>query len=302
MTLARQSWVVWVVLVSAGCATTVTPVADPGAAGAPSTPAAGSGSAACVGPGRYEHDGKDAEPYRPCCEGLHEDLYQLAGWTGDLGTTPSCWSPPLRVYACVRGSCGDGVCEEGESAPCGCVKDCPSAAWETPENVAQAGGEDSLIDVPASCSKADLVAQLQINPDAKDCGDLALDASADAQASAIACALERYGNQQAFQVFWRTQGTDSVDHHGLVGRREQNGALVVYAVYVDSNVFSVDITGASASWSPCFLPPGSSCKGTLAQCLGCEPYSSHEVCACLPAGHRPGAPDGASVEVRCEAR
>ena len=36
---------------------------------------------------------------------------------------------PLRVYACVRGTCGDGVCEVGEAPHCGCVADCPNAAW-----------------------------------------------------------------------------------------------------------------------------------------------------------------------------
>ena len=45
---------------------------------------------------------------------------------------PVCADFPLRVYACVRGKCGDGVCEEGESPACGCVVDCPDAAWERP--------------------------------------------------------------------------------------------------------------------------------------------------------------------------
>jgi hypothetical protein len=38
-------------------------------------------------------------------------------------------SVPLRVYAWMQGACGDGICEIGESEPCGCVADRPSAAW-----------------------------------------------------------------------------------------------------------------------------------------------------------------------------
>ena len=45
------------------------------------------------------------------------------------GGVKVCVSPPLRIYACVQGRCGDGTCEIGESDPCGCVADCPSAAW-----------------------------------------------------------------------------------------------------------------------------------------------------------------------------
>jgi hypothetical protein len=44
---------------------------------------------------------------------------------------PVCTQPLLRVYACVRGTCGDGICETGEAPSCGCVADCPDAAWGT---------------------------------------------------------------------------------------------------------------------------------------------------------------------------
>lgn len=79
----------------------------------------------CHGPGRYEA-GKNGE-YRPCCPGLRETFYQLAAY-GEGGTN-ICASPPLRVYACVEGRCGDGVCEVGEAEKCGCAADCPSAVW-----------------------------------------------------------------------------------------------------------------------------------------------------------------------------
>jgi hypothetical protein len=83
----------------------------------------------CRGPGRYEA-GKEGS-YRPCCDGLTEVGYASAAYTG--ADVRICWMPPLRVYACVKGSCGDGICEVGEAAPCGCVADCPSARWETPD-------------------------------------------------------------------------------------------------------------------------------------------------------------------------
>jgi hypothetical protein len=89
--------------------------------------AADSGNATeCRGPGRYE-SGKEGT-YRPCCAGLHEVLYGKPGYTGD-GTVKICDYPPLHVYACVSGKCGDGICEAGEAAACGCVQDCPQAAW-----------------------------------------------------------------------------------------------------------------------------------------------------------------------------
>jgi hypothetical protein len=59
----------------------------------------------CRGPGRYEA-GKEGS-YLPCCAGLTEVEYESAGYSE---TGPICWSPPLRVYACVQGTCGDGIC------------------------------------------------------------------------------------------------------------------------------------------------------------------------------------------------
>ena len=93
----------------------------------------------CRGPGRYEA-GKEGS-YRPCCPGLTEVFYQKAGHSGDGRRI--CDSPPLRVYACVQGTCGDGICEAGEAPACGCVADCPSAVWEEPLDAgADGGGND----------------------------------------------------------------------------------------------------------------------------------------------------------------
>lgn len=93
-------------------------------------PAAGSGSSSeCRGPGRYE-SGKEGS-YRPCCSGLKEVSYGKPGYVFGDGTAKICDHPPLRVYACVSGKCGDGICEAGEAPACGCVQDCPEAAWES---------------------------------------------------------------------------------------------------------------------------------------------------------------------------
>lgn len=105
------------------------------------------GAEDCHGPGHYEA-GKGGE-YRPCCEGLTEVL-QLGAAEGDDG--PACVDLPLRIYACVEGTCGDGVCEVGENVRCGCANDCPDAAWGDPAPTAT--GTASVIDdgtAPPDC-------------------------------------------------------------------------------------------------------------------------------------------------------
>ena len=82
-------------------------------------------SVECRGAGHYE-SGKEGS-YLPCCEGLIEVFQLKAGYSDG---NPICDDPPLRVYACVEGECGDGVCEVGENKPCGCTADCPEAVWE----------------------------------------------------------------------------------------------------------------------------------------------------------------------------
>jgi hypothetical protein len=84
-------------------------------------------AAACRGAGRYEA-GKEGS-YRPCCPGFNEVPYPSPAYSGGEKV---CWMPPLNVYACVRGTCGDGICEVGEAPACGCAADCPSARWGAP--------------------------------------------------------------------------------------------------------------------------------------------------------------------------
>ncbi|HEX4335494.1 MAG TPA: hypothetical protein VH062_06240 [Polyangiaceae bacterium] len=81
----------------------------------------------CRGAGNYEA-GKEGS-YLPCCEGLQEVEQLQSATQGDNLEHICAPAIGVRKYACVAGRCGDGRCEPAESVPCGCVQDCPSAAW-----------------------------------------------------------------------------------------------------------------------------------------------------------------------------
>ena len=108
-------------MLAVGCGNQPLAASDAGVTGAETgageqpEPIGGAAPDDCFGPGRYEA-GKGGD-YRPCCLGLREVFYQVAA-TGEGGVN-LCVSPPLRVYACVKGRCGDGVCEVGEGERCG---------------------------------------------------------------------------------------------------------------------------------------------------------------------------------------
>lgn len=160
---------------------------------------------------------------------------------------------------------------------------------------------NGLRGLPASCEKDDLLAQLEITEATGiECGDLPLAATSDEKLKAAQCARDAWVKSEPFQLFWRSQGTDSVNHSGVYATRGESGALLTYSVIVDADVFSVDLPGATASWWPCNLLPGPKCEGSLEACLACAPTNWRPICTCLPAGPRPGAPNGESVEVQCE--
>jgi len=88
-----------------------------GAADNPSAP--GECSAA---DGRYQRGKGGGAP--PCCAGLKEGALQMVA-TQD-GNKQVCTPPPGHAeFTCVKGTCGDGICEEGEKQTCGCAADCP---------------------------------------------------------------------------------------------------------------------------------------------------------------------------------
>jgi hypothetical protein len=74
---------------------------------------------ACREAGRYEV-GKDGG-YLPCCAGLTE-ISTLSEATDENGAR-FCTQLPLNTYACIVGTCGDGICEAQEMG-CGCETDC----------------------------------------------------------------------------------------------------------------------------------------------------------------------------------
>jgi hypothetical protein len=287
---------------------------DPSRAGAHSV-AAGSNAAAvdsgvvsgpteCRGPGRYEA-GKEGS-YRPCCAGLREVLYKKAAYGTDPSgqDIPICADFPERVYACVRGTCGDGICEEGESPACGCLADCPNAAWEHPpeplDDAGSAVDANELIGQPKTCGKVDLVAQLQTSPHAIDCGDLPVDASSDAKTAARQCARDAVASAKPFQLFWLTSDTGTLNRNGLVARLE-GGVLRTYSVsFFVGNSSSAGSTSESASWMECYAFGSSSCTATTQpdECFRCTSRND-TLCMCAPPLDLEGSPAGGPVAVSC---
>ena len=95
---------------------------------------AGPKDAGCQGPGLYTAGRTEGYRPRSCCAGLTEVRYPHAGYVGpgDPYVVPdveACVFFFDIIYGCVRGRCGDGKCEVGEAPACGCVADCPDAAW-----------------------------------------------------------------------------------------------------------------------------------------------------------------------------
>jgi hypothetical protein len=74
----------------------------------------------CRRAGNYQA-GKEGS-YQPCCGGLVEVPQRSKA---EVNGALACVDLPLRVYACIEGSCGDGRCETAENVPCGCALDCP---------------------------------------------------------------------------------------------------------------------------------------------------------------------------------
>ena len=126
----------------------------------------------CRGPGRYEA-GKEGS-YRPCCPGLTEVFYQKAGHSGDGRRI--CDSPPLRVYACVQGTCGDGICEAGEAPACGCVTDCPGAAWEEPPDAGMSDAGNAAAEAGVDGAGGTVADAGADTGEISDSGDAAVDA------------------------------------------------------------------------------------------------------------------------------
>jgi hypothetical protein len=256
------------------------------------TPDAGSGTEqACRGPGRYT-SGK-AGGYLPCCDGLNEVFYRLPGESGE-NNARTCDAPPLRVYACVEGECGDGICETGEAPACGCVEDCPQAAWEGTEDAAAPSGEAGA---PVGCAKSDILAELELEP-GTDCGDVPVTAPSENTQLALECARNALAASKPFHLFWSVVGTDSVNHLGVIALRDGDSLKTFIAALVPANTFGSGYKGANARWTECDNARVI-CEDSVDRCLKCQP-TDREACVCAPANEiRPITPNASGYAIDC---
>jgi hypothetical protein len=262
-----------------------------GASGAGPSP---TGTRECRGPGTYGY-GKGA-PRIECCEGLA--TYYLGVPVHDEHDFRVCEEPIDGLYGCVRGECGDGECEVGEDAACGCSEDCPGAAWEgTDLEEVPLSTDNGFTALPATCEKKDLLASLQTSENAVSCGDLSYRATDAEKAEAVACVRDAFDSRKPFQVFWVSPTLDGNDTpFGFVARLEDDGLLHVFSltawlgtdVGVDFNYF-----GVLATWSSGSLEIVPSCSTTPNECFGFSPGLTW--CECRSPDRRP--PPGAARAV-----
>lgn len=242
----------------------------------------------CRGPGVYSNS--PTVKHVACCDGYNEFLIETPGH--DVRENQICIDY-YQLYACIRGSCGDGQCEKGEDEPCSCPADCPNAVWETPVKQWSNG----LTGLPSSCSKEDITAKLKDEGSVTDCGDLPLDAALADRQAATTCARTAYAMNQPFQVFWRIADGTEVLHIGVYAARHSDGTLVTYQVGVDGIDSPV---GATAGWLQCTMPSDAVCAANFDDCLACDLVDpAAPICHCFPEGPRSNVPAGTMVEVEC---
>jgi hypothetical protein len=270
--------------------------AKTGAAGRGASSGSAGATTECRGPGLYNY-GKGS-PRLPCCAGYQEFYLETPGYD-DMMHKACAPAPGGGTYACLEGVCGDGRCEDAESAACGCITDCPGAAWEGTDTDVPPSRENGFTEPPASCSKPDVLARLQTSPDSIDCGNLSYKASDMEESAAISCVRDALEASKPFQVFWETLGTDSVNPSGLVGRIDNNQLQVFYLAVYDVNAFGLALDGATAIWQRCRLKIDPACTTDPDTCLLITRLDRTR-CDCLPQGKRPGAADGDKVELRCK--
>jgi hypothetical protein len=255
-------------------------------------PEAGSGAEhACRGPGRYT-SGK-AGGYLPCCEGLNEVFYGLPGESGE-NNARTCDAPPLRVYACVAGECGDGLCEPGEAPACGCVEDCPQAAWEDTEDAGAPSGDAGGL---AGCAKSDILAELEPER-GTDCGDVPVKAASEFAQIALECARDALAASKPFHLFWSVVGTDSVNQFGVIARREGDSLKTFIASLVRANTSGSVYKGDNARWTECDNARVI-CEDSVDRCFKCQP-TDREACVCAPANEiSPIMPNASGFDIQC---
>jgi hypothetical protein len=256
----------------------------------------GGSNPTCVGPGRYEFP-LELKDWPRCCEGLVQVHYQHPDH--DRNGYRVCGHISEHVFSCSAGECGDGICDEDESAPCGCTQDCSSAAWGDTDTLIAPSSENGFAEVPEDCSEQQLVAHLQTRSDAVECGALPFPASLEQTNAALDCVRKALATSQPFQVFWSTPGAIGVElFDGLIGRL-QAGELRIFSLRVSSSdEVAIGFEGEHAKWWPCEVQVAPTCSLAISSCISLS-FGNFGGCTCLPKGERPHAPPGAEVEVRC---
>jgi hypothetical protein len=205
------------------------------------------------------------------------------------------------TYACLKGTCGDGVCEDAESAACGCADDCPAAAWTGTDAEVPPSQANGFTEPPASCDKRDILARMEPSPGSIGCGDLLYEASDTENAVAVRCVEAAYDASKPFHVFWQVLVDDRAAWRGLVARLEAGRLQVFNLEIYDADAQSIGLAGASATWTRTELQINANCGSSFETCVHAG-YFDRTHCYCLPQGKRPAAPDGEKVELRCQSQ
>jgi hypothetical protein len=261
----------------------------------PASFVAESAAAECRGAGFYGY--LEGVLRVPCCAGFHE--YFVPG-PGLAEMQKVCRpSPGSDARVCIKGECGDGVCEDGEDAACGCVADCPAAAWEgTTMDDVHPNEANGFSEPPASCDKREIVRRIQTSSGSIDCGGLLYEASSAQIAAAIHCVRNAYNAMKPFHVFWQVLVNHRPSSRGLVARLEDGRLQAFDLEFYDVEAHDLGLDGASATWTRVSLHIDPNYSHSFETCIEVT-WLDRTRCDCLPQGKRPDAPAGDKVELRC---
>jgi hypothetical protein len=165
----------------------------------------------------------------------------------------------------------------GAERACRGPGDCPRAAWEGPEDAGAPSGDAGRL---AGCAKSDILAELELEPGA-DCGDVPLKAASEITQLALACARDALAASKPFHLFWSVVATDSVNHLGVIARRDGDALQIFIASLVPANTFGSGYKGDNARWTECDNARVI-CEDSVDRCFKCQP-TEREACVCAPA-------------------
>jgi hypothetical protein len=201
----------------------------------------------CSGPGRYER-GKGGGP-PSCCAGLHE-VGILGAFEGENGVHVCAQPPGSVVFTCVEGECGDGVCEAGEDVSCGCVLDCPGAAWEKIADAGASAETQPITDATESIDSSDSAAAVD-GGDGGEAGASEPSEDVDAPCGGIAAVCDTDEECQAFDV-----NLQCANHRCVRPDVTSCGGAAGTLCGVDSHLACVNLVG---EWGVCLDDTTASC-------------------------------------------